>query len=128
MITARRTFLRTATLSLAPLAWPSWMPRMSFAPKHTAPRGDVLICIFLRGAADILNVVVPHGEADYYRTRPTVAIPRPDDSRMRADLRTVNLDGFFGLHPALASLMPAWQDQRLAFVHACGSPDESRSH
>jgi uncharacterized protein (DUF1501 family) len=128
MITARRTFLRTAALNLAPLAWPSWMPRLSFAPKHTAPRGDVLICIFLRGAADVLNVVVPHGEADYYRLRPTLAISRPDDRRTRADLRAVDLDGFFGMHPALAPLTPAWQDRRLAFVHACGAPDESRSH
>jgi uncharacterized protein (DUF1501 family) len=88
----------------------------------------VLICIFLRGAADVLNVVVPHGEAEYYRLRPTLAIPRPDDRRARAELRAVDLDGFFGLHPALAPLMPAWQDRRLAFVHACGAPDESRSH
>jgi uncharacterized protein (DUF1501 family) len=128
MITTRRTFLRTAALGLAPLAWPAWMPRMSFAPKHIAPRGDVLICIFLRGAADVLNVVVPHGEAEYYRLRPTLAIPRPDDRRTRADLRAIDLDGFFGMHPALSPLTLAWQDRRLAFVHACGAPDESRSH
>ena len=128
MIATRRAFLRTAALGLTPLAWPTWMPRMSFAPKHTAPRGDVLICVFLRGAADVLNVVVPHGEAEYYHLRPTLAIPRPDDRRTRADLRAVDLDGFFGLHPALAPLTPAWQDRRLAFVHACGAPDESRSH
>jgi uncharacterized protein (DUF1501 family) len=128
MMTSRRTFLRLAALGLAPLAWPAWMPRMSFAPKHTAPRGDVLICIFLRGAADVLNIVVPHGEAEYYRLRPTLAIPRPDDRNTRADLRAVDLDGFFGMHPALAPLAPAWQDRQLAFVHACGAPDESRSH
>jgi uncharacterized protein (DUF1501 family) len=104
------------------------MPRMSFAPRQSAPRGDVLICVFLRGAADALNIVVPHGESEYYRLRPTLAIPRPDDRRARADLRVIDLDGFFGLHPALAPLAPAWQNQQLAFVHACGAPDESRSH
>jgi len=128
MFTTRRTFLRSAALNLATVAWPAWMPRMSFAPRHTAPRGDVLICVFLRGAADVLNIVVPHGEEEYYRLRPTLAIPRPDDGRVRAGLRSFDLDGFFGLHPALASLAPAWQEQRLAFVHACGAPDESRSH
>lgn len=128
MIADRRTFLRAAGLGLAPLAWPAWMPRMSFAPPHTAPRGDVLVCIFLRGAADVLNMVVPHGEAEYYRLRPTLAVPRPDDARARADGRAIDLDGFFGLHPALAALAAAWQDRQLAFVHACGAPDESRSH
>ncbi|MFN8569832.1 MAG: hypothetical protein U0Z44_20395 [Kouleothrix sp.] len=54
--------------------------------------------------------------------------PRPDDPRARADLRAIDLDGFFGLHPALAPLWPAWQARQLAFVHACGAPDESRSH
>lgn len=128
MIADRRTFLRAAGMGLAPLAWPAWMPRMSFAPPHTAPRGDVLVCIFLRGAADVLNMVVPHGEAEYYRLRPTLAIPRPDDARARADGRAIDLDGFFGLHPALAPLAAAWQDRHLALVHACGAPDESRSH
>lgn len=128
MTILRRTFLRSAALSLAPIAWPAWMPRMSFAPRHSAPRGDVLVCVFLRGAADALNIVVPHGEGEYYRLRPTLAIPRPDDRRARADLRALDLDGFFGLHPAMASLVPAWHDQQLAFVHACGAPDESRSH
>jgi uncharacterized protein (DUF1501 family) len=128
MTTLRRTFLRSAALSLAPIAWPAWMPRMSFAPQHSAPRGDVLVCVFLRGAADALNIVVPHGESEYYRLRPALAIPRPDDRSARADLRAIDLDGFFGLHPALAPLAPAWQDQQLALVHACGAPDESRSH
>lgn len=63
------------------IALPSWMPRLAFSPKNTAPRGDTLVVIFLRGAADILNMVVPHGEEAYYQLRPTLGIPRPDDSR-----------------------------------------------
>lgn len=127
MLATRRRFFQSA-LSLATTAWPAWMPRLSFAPKETAPRGDVLVCIFLRGAADVLNIVVPHGESEYYRLRPTLSIPRPDDARARANLRTIDLDGFFGLHPALAPLIPVWQAEQLAFVHACGAPNESRSH
>ena len=127
MTTTRRDFLHAA-LGGRVTAWPAWMPRLAFAPLHTAPRGDVLVSIFLRGAADALNIVVPHGEAAYYDLRPTLAIPRPDDRRARADLRALDLDGFFGLHPALAPLLPAWQARHLAFVHACGAPDESRSH
>ncbi len=57
----------------------TWIPRLSFAPKNTAPRGDTLVVVFLRGAADVLNMVVPHGEDAYYALRPTLGIPRPDD-------------------------------------------------
>lgn len=108
--------------------WPAWMPRLAFAGPQQAPRGDTLLVVFLRGAADVLNLVVPHGEAAYYALRPTLAIPRPDDARARPDERAVDLDGFFGLHPALRPLLPAWQAGSLAVVHACGAPDESRSH
>ena len=124
----RRDFIKmTATLP-AVVVWPSWMPRLAFAPPHTAPRGDVLICVFLRGAADALNMIVPHGEDIYYQQRPTLAIPRPDDRKIAANLRTLDLDGFFGLHPALSSLPPAWQAGHLATIQAVGSPDETRSH
>ena len=124
----RREFLRAAVSGVATAVWPAWLPRMSFAPSQIALRGDVLICVFLRGAADALNMVVPHGEARYYDLRPTLAIPRPDDRRAKATGRALDLDGFFGLHPALAPLMPAWRAGHLALVHACGAPDESRSH
>lgn len=126
-IPGRRVFLRAAPILSAAL-WPAWMPRLAFAPRHEAPRGDVLIVIFLRGAADALNIVVPHGEAAYYARRPTLSIARPDDRRISRDLRTIDLDGFFGFHPTMHPLLPAWQAGRLAVVHACGTPDESRSH
>lgn len=131
MVATRRNFLQNAAAAGAELlysALPAWMPRLAFAPANTAPRGDVLVCIFLRGAADALNIVVPYGEDEYYQLRPTLAIPRPDDSRARADLRTIDLDGFFGLPPVLKPLLPAWQAGQLGFIHACGAPDESRSH
>src|SRR5688572_11057559 len=106
----------------------TWMPRLAFAPHNSAPRGDTLVVVFLRGAADILNMVVPHGEDAYYRLRPSLGIPRPDDSSAQKEERTVDLDGFFGLHPMMQPLLGAWQSEQLAIVHACGAPDESRSH
>ena len=106
----------------------SWMPRLAFRPAALGPRGDVLLVVFLRGAADSLNMIVPHGEEAYYRRRPSLAIARPDDRRAGAALCSLDLDGFFGLHPALAPLLPAWQAGHLGVVHACGAPDESRSH
>lgn len=109
-------------------ALPTWMPRLAFAPQNTAPRGDTLVVVFLRGAADVLNMVVPHGEEAYYQLRPSLGIPRPDDSRSKPNERAVDLDGFFGLHPFMQSLLYAWQSQHLAIIHACGAPDESRSH
>lgn len=93
------------------------------AAAATAPRGRVLVALFQRGAVDGLDMIVPHGEQRYYAARPTIAIPRPGASGGALDL-----DGFFGLHPAMASLAPAFDAGELAIVHACGSPDPTRSH
>ncbi len=87
----------------------------------------MLVAIFQRGAADGLNIVVPHGEPRYYDLRPTIAIPRPS-TRASGQDSAIDLDGFFGLHPSLAPLKPLWQQQHLAIVHAAGSPDPTRSH
>ena len=108
--------------------WPAWMPRIALADQRRGRAGDVLVVVFLRGAADGLNMVVPHEEGSYYRNRPTLAIPRPDDKSAPAATRSIDLDGFFGLHPSMQPLLPAWQSEHLAVVHACGAPDESRSH
>ncbi|HET9798314.1 MAG TPA: DUF1501 domain-containing protein, partial [Gemmatimonadaceae bacterium] len=91
-----------------------------------AARGKTLICLFQRGAADALNVVVPFGEAAYYRLRPNLAIAAP--ARGAGTAGAVDLDGFFGLHPALAPLEPLWKRGMLAPVHAVGSPSATRSH
>jgi len=107
---------------------PTWLPRLSFAPVNTASRGDTLVVVFLRGAADVLNMVVPHGEDAYYQLRPSLGIARPDDSKTKKEERAVDLDGFFGLHPNMSPLLEAWQSEQLAIIHACGAPDESRSH
>src|SRR5271157_4490653 len=80
-----------------------------------------LVVLFLRGAVDGLNVVVPYGDPGYAASRPSIAIPSGEGG-------AIDLDGHFGLHPALAALMPAWRQRSLAFIHAAGSPDPSRSH
>lgn len=118
----RRGFL---TAALGGLAMPSWFPRVAFAasPDEAATR-DVLVCVFLRGGADGMNLIVPHGDPDYHRSRPTLALPEPGGGPDAA----VDLDGFFGLHPALAPLGELWSDGALAAVHAVGSPNETRSH
>jgi uncharacterized protein (DUF1501 family) len=89
----------------------------------TASKAKRLIVIFLRGAVDGLNVVVPYTEPAYYEMRSRIAIPQPGKEG-----GVLQLDGRFGLHPALSSLMPFWQQKSLAFVHACGSEDATRSH
>jgi uncharacterized protein (DUF1501 family) len=85
----------------------------------------VLITIFQRGAADGLNVVVPYGEQEYYNLRPSVAVARPKSGDQTA---AIDLDGFFGLHPALAPFKPFYDSSQLAIIHAAGSPDNTRSH
>ncbi len=89
------------------------------------PRGATrrLVVVFLRGGVDGLNVVVPYAERRYYSLRPTIALAQPGKSG-----GVLDLDGHFGLHPQLAPLLPLWKERSLAFVHACGSPDETRSH
>ena len=131
---SRRTFLGRGAQSAAALllgnnivALPTWMPRISLADPHVGPAGDTLVCIFLRGGADGLNMVVPHGDEQYYAHRPLIGIPRPDDNRA-VDGRTVDLDGFFGLHPTLAPLHDIYAAGDMAFIQATGSPDETRSH
>jgi uncharacterized protein (DUF1501 family) len=99
---------------------------MNGAALRGAARGKTLICLFQRGAADALNVVVPHGEASYYRLRPNIAIPRPTQAIGSGG--AIDLDGFFGLHPALAPMKPLWDMGILAPVHAVGSPSSTRSH
>ncbi len=121
-------FLHQAVLRPWQISWPAWMPRLAFSGDDHASAGDVLIVVFLRGAADALNILVPFGEEAYYQARPTLSIPPPDDLRSGGEQRTLPLDDFFGLHPSLQPLLPAWQAGHLAPVIAVGAPDESRSH
>jgi uncharacterized protein (DUF1501 family) len=120
---SRRVFLRHGSFALVSLGFaPSFLARTAFAA-GTPRRAKRLIAIFQRGAVDGLNMVVPFADADYYRARPSIAIPRPG-----AAGGAVDLDGFFALNPRLAPLAPFWQRHELAIVHACGSPDATRSH
>jgi uncharacterized protein (DUF1501 family) len=129
MSVSRRIFLRNSAFALAGVgSAPLWLQRAAFgATGQQTGRRKVLVAIFQRGAADGLNIVIPHGEQRYYDLRPSIAIPRPSAKVNAADA-VVDLDGFFGLHPSLAPLMPLWQQQHLAIVHAAGSPDPTRSH
>ena len=129
----RRVFMKSGAMALATMGLdPSFLRRTVFAQDlmkgaamNGAARGKVLLVLFQRGAADALNVVVPHGEAAYYKMRPTIAIPRPAQG---AAATAIDLDGFFGLHPSLTPFKQMWDDGILAPVHAVGSPSNTRSH
>jgi uncharacterized protein (DUF1501 family) len=119
MYTNRRFFLRNGALAIAgTAALPNFLVRSILAESATARRGR-LVVIFQRGAVDGLNVVVPYREKNYFAMRPTIGIPAN---------QVLDLDGFFGLHPSLASFKPLYDHGQLAIVHAAGSPDMSRSH
>ena len=90
---------------------------------ESAERRKLLIVVFQRGAVDGLNMVVPYGDADYKRARPSIAIATPGN----AD-GAIDLNGFFGLHPRMSSFKPLWDRGELAIVHATGSHDTTRSH
>jgi uncharacterized protein (DUF1501 family) len=125
MSVTRRVFLKNGALALvATTAIPSFLTRAVQGLETSGSRRKRLVVLFQRGAADGLNIVVPHGESAYYAMRPSIAIPRPN----RGQESCIDLDGFFGLHPAMTSFKPLWEQKHLAIVHAAGSPDSTRSH
>ena len=120
MSITRRIFLRNGALAVVgTTTLPSFLTRAALGATDPGVRTRRLVVIFQRGAADGLNIVVPHGEPSYYAMRPTINIPRKS---------VLDLDGFFGLHPAMSPFQPLWKQKHLAIVHAAGSPDPTRSH
>ena len=115
----RREFLIASGLATLPLI----KPQLVFGNNKGTNNKDVLVCVYQRGAADGLNMVVPYADEEYYNNRPTIAVPKPGQVNGALDL-----DGFFGLNPNMSALMPIFNKGDLAMVHAVGSPDSSRSH
>jgi uncharacterized protein (DUF1501 family) len=121
---SRRYFLTRSGIAMVGLStMPAFLQRAVAAGPASGKKQ--LVVLFQRGAADGLNIVVPFGEPNYYRMRPSIAIPEPRRGGAQA---AVDLDGFFGLHPSLAPLEPLFHRNELAVVHAAGSPDPTRSH
>ena len=121
-MTSRRVFIKQGAFALVSLGFaPSFLARTAMA---AGGRSKQLIAIFQRGAVDGLNMVVPYGEGEYYKVRPSIAIARPGAGPDGA----LDLDGFFAFNPRMAPLKPFWDRRDLAVVHACGSPDATRSH
>jgi len=120
MSITRRTFLKNGAMAVVgTAAIPSFLTRAAWGAVEAGPNNKRLVVIFQRGAADGLNIVVPHAEPAYYAMRPSISIPRQ---------QVIDLNGFFGLHPSLSPLKPLWDQRQLAIVHAAGSPDTTRSH
>ncbi len=126
----RRIFLKNGSLALVSLGFtPAFIAR---AAQAAGAKQKILIAIFQRGAVDGLNMVVPFGDPDYYRARPSIAIPKPGErarqGQGQAEEPAIDLDGFFGLNARMAPLAPLFKNGELAIVHACGSHDPTRSH
>src|SRR5437016_10160018 len=119
-MTSRRIFLKGSALAIFGVgSIPAWLSRSVYAADADKRRKKILVTIFQRGAVDGLNMVVPFGEKRYYELRPNLAVPKPNGTRDAA----IDIDGFFGWHPALAPLKPIYDAGHLAIVHAAGSPD-----
>ena len=120
---SRRSFLKSAGLGFVALGMPpAFLVRAAGAQQKG--RGKVLVVVFQRGGMDGLNVVIPFKDRAYYQLRPSIAVAEPASGEERA----IDLDGFYGLHPALAPLKGIYDKGHLAIVHAAGSPDATRSH
>jgi len=124
---SRRQFLGTAAGVSAAAFFPDWLPKIVMS-KAFASNRDIIVSVFMRGGSDGLSLVVPFADANYYSSRPTIKIPRPDDTTVAAQLRGVNLDNFFMLSPAMAGLYPAYQATDLVIVHGSGQLNVNRSH
>lgn len=118
---SRRGFMKNGALALIGTSViPAFLTRSVMAEVTTAAANKKkLVVLFQRGACDGLNVVVPYTEKNYYAMRPTIAIKQD---------QVLDLDGKFGLHPAMAAFKPLFDQKQLAIVHAVGSPDTTRSH
>ncbi|MEC7847279.1 MAG: DUF1501 domain-containing protein [Gemmatimonadota bacterium] len=121
----RRIFVKEGALALMALGLPpDFLLQPLLAGTQGLDRKKTLICIFQRGAVDGLSMVVPFGERGYYDSRRTIAIQAPGSG----DGSALDLDGFFGLHPALTPLEKLYRRSEMAIVHAVGSPHPTRSH
>lgn len=119
----RRLFLKNTGLGLLALGLPpAFVVRAAEGEKKN--RRKILVVVFQRGGMDGLNAVIPFKEPAYYSLRPSIAIPEPASG----EERSIDLDGFYALHPALAPLKSLFDQRRLAIIHATGSPDNTRSH
>ncbi len=128
--TTRRGFLIMGALGAVGLGVRpgSALGAISIRPAKTGEPKRVLVNIFLRGGADGLSLVAPYADDNYYRSRPTIAIASPNDHRSSAKDRSIALDDYFSLNPNLAPMIGLYEKKQLAFVHACGSGDQTRSH
>src|SRR3984893_12251161 len=103
--------------------------QLLLASETLVPGGGerTLVCLFLRGAADTLNMFVPYGDDQYYKSRPTLAIPAPSQNKEN-DLTALRLDDFYAFHPKLRPLLPAFNEGRLGIVQAVGTDNPTGSH
>jgi uncharacterized protein (DUF1501 family) len=115
----RRQFLSTLLAGCG-----VWAAPRAWAQTTSSTSNGRLVVVFLRGAYDGLSAFVPNGDRNYAVLRPSIAIAAPDGGAQT----TLKLDDSFGLHPALAPLLPLWQQGVLAVIPAAGSPDATRSH
>ncbi len=125
----RRYFIKRSGIALAGFGAISLAPGFlrdfahAAALRGSSAKKKILVTIFQRGAVDGLNMIVPYGESEYYNIRKNIAVPKPGSSE-----GAIDLDGFFGIHPAMSSLEPFWKNKSLAVINSAGSPDSTRSH
>jgi len=118
---SRRDFLKLSGAAITGLAYWTLPPWLHAAARMAGGKSKTLVVIFQRGAADGLNILIPFNDPLYQKARPTIGLNYLGGG-------VLDLNGSFGLHPSMAPLLPLWQSGQLAFVHAAGSPNNTRSH
>ena len=120
----RREFLQLSGRGLGLLAFSRFAPALLVNSARAAPRAperdrSILVLVQLAGGNDGLNTLVPYEDANYYRLRPTLGIPKG---------KVLRVSDALGLHPSCAALHRLLQDGKLAVVQNVGYPNPNRSH
>ena len=85
-----------------------------------------LLVVMLRGGYDGASLLVPHASDFYYRSRPNIAIAKPDAANPDAAL---DVGDGYGLHPVVRDTLYAlYRRGQVVAVPFSGSADVSRSH
>ena len=106
--------------ALGPRAWDALVGgSASAAGTMSASTGRTLVLLTLYGGNDGLNTVIPVGDPNYRRYRPTLAIE---------ESTVIPLGEGFGLHPALAGFKKLWDAKQLAIVQGVGFANPNYSH
>ena len=126
----RSLVTRGALLVASGLLAPSFITRTAMAldgpssqlgpvTLDASKKKNILVVLQLSGGNDGINTLIPFGDANYAKLRPTLGIPASD---------VLKLTDGVGLHPSLGKLKTLYDQGKMAVIQGVGYPNPNRSH